>query len=83
MYGDDRPLTLPSNPHKVIYSFILPPPYRELRSDLVASVFDKLYSEFCEASTWEVFPDVHITLEQLKAAGLSFGVVSNFDDRLG
>ena len=86
------PLTSPSNPHKVIYSYYLPPlrpippppsPSQELRSGVIANVFDKLYSDFCEASTWEVFPDVHPTLKQLKAAGLSLGVVSNFDDRLG
>ena len=77
----------------MIYSYYfpplspLPPPppslSQELRSDVIANVFDKLYSDFCEASTWEVFPDVHPTLKQLKAAGLSLGVVSNFDDRLG
>ena len=58
-------------------------PSRELKSDVIANVFDKLYSDFCGGSTWEVFPDVYPTLKQLKAAGLSLGVVSNFDDRLG
>ena len=50
---------------------------------MIASISDKLYSDFSGAENWEVFPDVLPTLEEMKAAGVSLGAVSNFDDRLG
>lgn len=44
--------------------------------------FDCLYEEFAGADAWEVFADVLPVLEALRAAGISLGVVSNFDQRI-
>lgn len=44
--------------------------------------FDALYDEFAGPAAWEVFPDVIPVLEALRAAGVSLGVISNFDQRL-
>ena len=43
----------------------------------------RLYSEFCGAGCWEVYADVPPTLTALKERGMTLGVVSNFDERLG
>lgn len=68
---------------KVFVRLLLLGIYTELRLDVIADINHKLYSDFSGADNWEVFPDVHPTLEEVKAAGISLGVVSNFDDRLG
>ena len=42
----------------------------------------QLYEDFAGSKCWQVFPDVVPSLVRLKTAGVSVGVISNFDDRL-
>lgn len=41
-----------------------------------------VYETFTDLANYRLFPDVISTLEQLQAAGLTLGVVSNFEDWL-
>lgn len=52
-------------------------------SETLTGISAKLYTDFTGPGNWEVFPDVHPALQQLKGDGISLGVVSNFDERLG
>ena len=49
----------------------------------VKEISRQVYKEFSGPQRWEVFPDVHKTLQQLRSNGVVLGVVSNFDERLG
>ncbi len=51
-------------------------------AELVKPYFDELYSFFCSAEAWHLFPDAEETLTQLKRRGYRLGVISNFDTRL-
>ena len=44
--------------------------------------FPELYDAFSEPAAWKVFDDVLPALEKLRTAGMSLGVVSNWDQRL-
>ncbi len=44
--------------------------------------FDAIYDHFAEPGVWRAFPEVAEVLEKLRARGLRFGVISNFDRRL-
>jgi len=48
----------------------------------VEELFDDLYARFAAAEAWQVFDDVHPTLDQLHAHGLKLGIISNWDERL-
>ncbi|KAG9405910.1 Haloacid dehalogenase-like hydrolase domain-containing protein 3 [Aphanomyces cochlioides] len=41
-----------------------------------------LYSYYADGDAWEVFPEVHAALDALNGAGVTVGVISNFDERL-
>jgi putative hydrolase of the HAD superfamily len=45
--------------------------------------FDELYSLFASPEVWRVYPEVLEVLQALQARGLSLGVISNWDIRLG
>ncbi|ETV87963.1 hypothetical protein H257_01361 [Aphanomyces astaci] len=45
-------------------------------------LIDALYEHYGQGAAWEVFADVRPTLNALKEANVSVGIVSNFDDRL-
>jgi putative hydrolase of the HAD superfamily len=45
--------------------------------------FDELYNLFADPNVWRVYPEVFEVLEALKTRGLSMGVLSNWDIRLG
>jgi putative hydrolase of the HAD superfamily len=45
--------------------------------------FDELYHLFAAPDVWRVYPEVFEVLQALKARGLSLGVLSNWDIRLG
>jgi putative hydrolase of the HAD superfamily len=45
--------------------------------------FDELYSLFAEPAVWRVYADVLAVLQGLHARGLTLGVLSNWDTRLG
>ena len=49
----------------------------------VKEISRQVYKEFAGPQRWEVFPDVHKVLQQLRSNGVVLGVVSNFDERLG
>lgn len=49
----------------------------------VKEVSKQLYKDFAGPQNWEVFPDVHKALQQLRSKGAVLGAVSNFDERLG
>jgi putative hydrolase of the HAD superfamily len=40
--------------------------------------FRRLSEHFAETASWHIFPDVHPTLDALRARGLTIGVVSNW-----
>jgi putative hydrolase of the HAD superfamily len=44
--------------------------------------FDELYRYFTTSAAWEIYPDVILALTQWQQAGISLGVLSNFDSRL-
>jgi putative hydrolase of the HAD superfamily len=44
--------------------------------------FDQLFQAFATADPWVLYPDTVRTLQQIRAAGIDLGVVSNFDSRL-
>ncbi|XP_026161598.1 haloacid dehalogenase-like hydrolase domain-containing protein 3 [Mastacembelus armatus] len=50
--------------------------------DLLNTIADNVYYNFCNAENWEVFTDSKKTLESCFSLGLNLGVVSNFDTRL-
>ncbi|XP_005927587.1 haloacid dehalogenase-like hydrolase domain-containing protein 3 isoform X2 [Haplochromis burtoni] len=50
--------------------------------ELLNTVANNLYHNFCSADNWEVFPDSKKALESCSSLGLKLGVVSNFDNRL-
>jgi putative hydrolase of the HAD superfamily len=45
--------------------------------------FDELYNLFADPDVWRVYPEVFEVLQVLKARGLTMGVLSNWDIRLG
>jgi len=45
--------------------------------------FDELYNLFADPAVWRVYPEVIEVLEVLKTRGLTLGVLSNWDIRLG
>ncbi len=49
----------------------------------LTGIGERLYTDFAGPGNWEVYPDVRKTLQQLKEGGVSLGVISNFDERLG
>ena len=44
--------------------------------------FDDLYDSFREPESWEIYPDVISTLDQLKEKGVRLAIASNWDERL-
>lgn len=44
--------------------------------------FDALFSHYASGAAWRAYPEVHATLESVRARGLRIGVISNFDSRL-
>jgi len=50
--------------------------------DSSGAVFDVLYARFTSYESYRLFPDVIPTLTACRAAGLTLGVVSNFEDWL-
>ncbi len=44
--------------------------------------FEAAYQRFAEPGVWRAYPDVHETLERLRARGYALAVISNFDRRL-
>ena len=48
----------------------------------VAKISSKLYEDFKQASSWEVFPEVKEILTFLNKNGVCLGVISNMDERL-
>ena len=60
--------------------------YRTFLSDLGLPADDGLgellYGEFTQLSNYRAFPDVRPALERLRAAGLTLGVISNFEEWL-
>ena len=49
---------------------------------VLAGISERLYTGFTGAENWLVFPDVQPALQQMKAAGVLLGAISNFDERL-
>jgi putative hydrolase of the HAD superfamily len=47
-----------------------------------APLFDRLWQHFAEPVHWRVPPDAALALARLEAAGIPWGIGSNFDDRL-
>jgi putative hydrolase of the HAD superfamily len=45
--------------------------------------FDELYTLFAAPEVWRVYPEVPEVLQALQARGLTLGVISNWDIRLG
>jgi putative hydrolase of the HAD superfamily len=45
--------------------------------------FDELYRLFADPDVWRVYPEVFDVLQVLRAQGLTLGVLSNWDIRLG
>lgn len=45
--------------------------------------FEELYSLFAEPAVWRVYPDVLEVLQGLQVRGVTMGVLSNWDTRLG
>ncbi len=45
-------------------------------------LFDRLWNHFAQPSSWELYPDVPPTLEELGRRGIAWGIASNFDHRL-
>jgi putative hydrolase of the HAD superfamily len=45
-------------------------------------IAERLYAEFTDLANYRAFPDVRPALERLHAAGLTLGVVSNFEEWL-
>ena len=50
--------------------------------DDFGAYFNALFEFFGDPANWVAYPDVVPALEELKAAGLRMGVISNFDARL-
>ncbi len=48
----------------------------------MADYFEAVYAHFTLPGVWEAYADVRPTLETLRARGLRFGLISNFDRRL-
>lgn len=46
------------------------------------SFFEPLFVHFATAAPWQVYPEVSKLLANLKAMGLTLGIISNFDSRL-
>jgi putative hydrolase of the HAD superfamily len=44
--------------------------------------FPHLYDAFAKPSAWRIFDDVLPALQKLRAAGITLGVISNWDERL-
>lgn len=49
---------------------------------IVSPLAEKLYTDYCRAKNWEVFPDVQPVLSDCKKLGFRMAVISNFDRRL-
>ena len=45
-------------------------------------VFPHLFERFADPEVWEVFEDVHPTLEKLRRSHFKLGIISNWDERL-
>lgn len=60
--------------------------YRELLAEMGLGFGDglarRLYATFTDLSNYRVFSDVEPTLERLQSAGLTLGVISNFEEWL-
>lgn len=69
--------------HKVVSATIANTKASSVSSAAVAGISERLYTGFTGADYWRVFPDVHPALQQMQAAGVTVGVISNFDERLG
>ena len=52
-------------------------------SSSLRDISAQLYRDFAGPQKWEVYHDVHHTLNQLRSSGILLGVISNFDERLG
>jgi putative hydrolase of the HAD superfamily len=61
-----------------IYSILL----AELGIPFSEDLFERLYSTFTTLENYKLFPDVEPTLEELHAAGMKLGVISNFEEWL-
>ena len=48
----------------------------------VQNLFDELYACFGAPEAWQVFEEVHPTLELLRSRELKLGIISNWDERL-
>lgn len=46
-------------------------------------LFENIWTRFTSADGYEVFGDVHSTLQELKSRNVSLGVISNSDERVG
>ena len=55
---------------------------RDLGIDHDAGLIDRVYAEFTDLTNYALFEDVPPTLEKLRSAGLTLGVVSNFEEWL-
>jgi putative hydrolase of the HAD superfamily len=44
--------------------------------------FEKVFQVFEDPQSWELFPETHAVLTQLREEGFELGIVSNFDSRL-
>ena len=47
-----------------------------------AACFEELFQHFALSQSWQCFPDVTTTLQDLRSAGYRLGIASNFDGRL-
>ena len=44
--------------------------------------FDHLFQHFATAVPWDLYSDTVTTLQEIRSAGISLGIISNFDSRL-
>ena len=56
--------------------------YGYMTIELIDKISHHLFEDFYGGQNWHVFPDVIPFLENMQSAGITLGVISNFDDRL-